>query len=1160
MKRIQLLILGVLIFNLTSSQTHVSGTVDGETWTPAGSPYIMDGDLFIASLVIEPGVTILANGNYVIEVAGIIQAIGTAQDSIRFTKPDSITGWQGILFNVTTFESELQYCIIEHSTNSGIRVINSTPVIQNCTFVNNSGTWGGAIHFSSDTETGSEFTLSNCSFYYNNSSRNGGAINVNLTDGHVIIINSIFKGNIANPSHSTGGFVGGAVRIYKGDATIRNCKFIGNRSNSECSNTFNCSVLARGGAIFIDSDGIVLIENNVFLNNRANARNNGNWNFGGSSKSHGGAIYAGSGTVTISNNVMAYNRTTRSNCGPSTGGGGVYVNGGAVSITNCNLVYNPDATGIHRAGGTLDVMNSIVFFNNQQSTQIGGMDSVIYCNVQDGYAGAGNISNNPVFIKDDSTFHLTSISPCIDAGKPDTLNDVCFPPSLGDVRNDIGAYGGPGACNWSVASEILQIENDLAVHWLEPGNAPLCGTGKEQQIIVQVKNKGKRAVTNFKVGYSIDDGDNFVHERIYKTVLPGDSLDYEFRRTADMDTSDTYNCIAVVSIPHDIDNSNDTIRQQIQNDRIIISLETTDTECNKAEGVAKITSIDGRDGPFNIQWTNGQTSMVADNLASGVYYVTVSDAQGCRWTQPVIINDQGAPEISFDQSTINNISCFGKKDGSISISPSQGTAPYTFQWSNGELTKDINGLGKGQYDVTVKDSEGCSKTHSFSITEPMALSVRTFRSDANCGELNGSASVLVKGGTEPYQYFWSNGNTTSSLTGLAGGIYDVTIKDNNWCLDSAKISIDEIDAPTLVVSSIEPASCGSNDGAVSINLADASFNYNYSWSNGETTKDLNNIKRGFYTVTVSFEDGSCSTNEIIEVPERMPDPGSICMVTIDSITGANIVVLKIPDNPTNISSYNIYKLGKSGTYQFLDAMDQLSNISEDPGSVADITSYRYRMTLVDHCGNESEPSEVHETIHTVVSPDFNLTRANIFWNSYKGFDYNSFKIFRYSNSLGFEVLDTVPKVEDKGFYTYTDLNPPINDTVYYVIGIDLEEPCISLRKASTHNTVRSNKTKKLKFGPGGDPGTGTDISSLKNLVIYPNPNKGSFKVSMETASTQDVTLRVYDPQGRIINNLQFERVTGKHEKTIELSMIKPGLYYLQIFINNGMTVKPFFVE
>jgi hypothetical protein len=480
MKNFQLIILGLLISSLSFSQTYVSGTVEGETWDVAGSPYIMEGDLFIAELTIEPGVNILASGNFTFEVGGLLTAIGTLLDSITFATTDTITGWQGILFNVTTFPSILRYCKIEHATNSGVRIINSNPTIEHCSFINNSAAQGGAIYLYNNTGIGNELNLSHCSFVSNTSMGNAGAMYVSLDDGHIILTHSMFKANLSNPLQSSGNYVGGGIYLDSGNATILSCSFVGNRSDSRCVNTFGCDVIARGGAIFFGSNtNVVVMRNNVFLQNQAHAQNDGGWFFGGSSTSYGASIYVDAGNVDIYNNVFAYNLNTFSDCGPSAAGGGVFVNDGNVTITNSTIAYNLHADGVYSQVNTVEIVNSIVFFNNNEESQIGGNCITTYSNIQNGFTGEGNISNNPVFIANDSTLHLTSISPCVDAGNPEeTYNDVCFPPSHGIERNDMGAYGGPDACNWNEISsdtdflsfnlgtppQIGEAEIDLSIH------------------------------------------------------------------------------------------------------------------------------------------------------------------------------------------------------------------------------------------------------------------------------------------------------------------------------------------------------------------------------------------------------------------------------------------------------------------------------------------------------------------------------------------------------------------------------------------------------------------------------------------------------------------------------------------------------------------------
>ena len=134
-------------------------------------------------------------------------------------------------------------------------------------------------------------------------------------------------------------------------------------------------------------------------------------------------------------------------------GAAIGVGAATAAISWSTVTRNPIGTGISTASnGAATIEDSIVFFNNGDGTQLAGNPVVSYSNVQGGAPGDGNISLNPVFSGvgcDPSELVIVAGSPCIDAGNPDpTQDDACFPPSRGSVRSDMGAHGGPGACDW----------------------------------------------------------------------------------------------------------------------------------------------------------------------------------------------------------------------------------------------------------------------------------------------------------------------------------------------------------------------------------------------------------------------------------------------------------------------------------------------------------------------------------------------------------------------------------------------------------------------------------------------------------------------------------------------------------------------------------------
>jgi len=140
------------------------------------------------------------------------------------------------------------------------------------------------------------------------------------------------------------------------------------------------------------------------------------------------------------------------------------------------------------------------------------------------------------------------------------------------------------------------------------------------------------------------------------------------------------------------------------------------------------------------------------------------------------------PVSSSISSQTNNI-CNGDALGSLTVTASDGTTPYTYNWSNTATTATISTLGAGTYTVTVTDAGGTTATSSATITEPTALNT-TISSQTNVacfGENTGSLTASVTGGTSPYTYNWNSGETSATISGKAAGTYTVSVLDANGC-------------------------------------------------------------------------------------------------------------------------------------------------------------------------------------------------------------------------------------------------------------------------------------------------------------------------------------------------------------------------------------------
>ncbi len=421
-------------------------TISGGIWTSENSPICVDGDIRVASLEIDSGVSVIFFGNYKFEVAGVLTAVGTEQDSIIFAKahPDTV-GWQRIWFKHALLGSELAYCRIEGATNHGIVVDTCQPTIRNCTITNNSApggieTGGGGISIHSNLP----LTLTDCIISNNSVTANGSGYafgwggGIYCTHAPLTLTNCIISNNSVSSYISYSGYYssysyGGGI-LCDTTLILHRCFILNNSAISDAAD-YGYSY-ARGGGI-LAYRGLTLT-NCLIDSNLAWAKgpHTSKW-------ARGGGIYI-IGNSTVKNSIVS--------CNTSFGwdeyyGGGIYVVSDTLNLINSTIASNTHE-GLRNEGGTVTAMNSIFYFNTD--AQISGNATVTYSDVQEGYTGEGNIDYSPVFKGDcGSNLIIVPPSPCIDSGNPDPIyNDVCFPPSLGTVRNDMGAHGGPFGSGW----------------------------------------------------------------------------------------------------------------------------------------------------------------------------------------------------------------------------------------------------------------------------------------------------------------------------------------------------------------------------------------------------------------------------------------------------------------------------------------------------------------------------------------------------------------------------------------------------------------------------------------------------------------------------------------------------------------------------------------
>lgn len=305
---------------------------------------------------------------------------------------------------------------------------------------------------------------------------------------------------------------------------------------------------------------------------------------------------------------------------------------------------------------------------------------------------------------------------------------------------------------------------------------------------------------------------------------------------------------------------------------LALSASNQNVSCNGGnDGFINVT-VSGGTAPYSYVWSNGATTQDLNNLTAGNYSLTLTDANGCTQTASYTISEPNALTINLSQT---NVSCFGEDNGAIDATVSGGTAPYTYNWSNGDNTEDLNNLVAGNYTLNLVDANGCTSTASVTITEPSELTLSSIVTDAGCnGGTNGAIDLTVLGGTAPYTYSWSNGSTSEDLTGLTFGAYTVTVTDANGCNTDLVVSVNE-DASFFVNPNLTHVSCNNgNDGAIDLNVTGGTAPFNFSWSNGATTEDITGLTAGIYTVTIVDANGCTSISQI-----EITEPDEISAIT-----------------------------------------------------------------------------------------------------------------------------------------------------------------------------------------------------------------------------------------------------------------------------------------
>ena len=395
-------------------------------------------------------------------------------------------------------------------------------------------------------------------------------------------------------------------------------------------------------------------------------------------------------------------------------------------------------------------------------------------------------------------------------------------------------------------------------------------------------------------------------------------------------------------------------------------------------------------------------------------------------------------------------------------------------------------------------------------------------------------SAIIISGSEagPYSIYWDGLGTKNVSLSI----------DDNGCSSAIKIdSIEHNPIPTLTINS--PDKICFNSFAEIIYTGTASDLANYQWNfddgsiisgSGAGPYEIQWNTHGIKTITLYVTENGCSadtTNNLTVNEQTQTIP--ICMVGVDSLNYNIIVWEQSMDNPYDsiiiykeTSQLDIYdKIGSQSASNPSLFIDTLSNPAQN--------SNRYKISVLDTCGYETPQSDYHKTMHLTISSAIGGS-WNLIWDSYEGFEYSTFNIYRSISENTFTKIAELAS----NLFTYTDISPPLG-TLYYLIEVENSDTCNPGNKnlKNYYSSSRSNIVSSVE--------TIVNYLTESDFQIVPNPSEGSFNFSIDGLKDK-ILIIVYSNSGSEIIKKEYESINNKVSGIIDLTNYPEGIYIIKI--------------
>ena len=464
-------------------------------------------------------------------------------------------------------------------------------------------------------------------------------------------------------------------------------------------------------------------------------------------------------------------------------------------------------------------------------------------------------------------------------------NADCFGSNDGSIS--VQANGGNGALtiSWSNGMTGSQINN------LAPGNysaTAINAAGCNASASFTIAQPTEMAInlSDFDIACSNQVGSAFVnptggtapYSASWSNSVSGTQNNNLNAGNYNVSVTDSHGCVATQSF----------VITQTEN--LSIELIAQNPTCFGINNGAVNALVQGGNGNYTFEWSNGSSASSISGLGAGQYSLTVTDGEGCNGTVATIVEQPAQMIATIDA---NDATCFGLNNGWANANIQGGTAPYSFSWSNGSNAELADNLSTGIVSVNVTDANGCIATATAEVEQPDMLTANVLiTNQESCVGNDGSAEIMVTGGIPAYTILWSNGNEGAELNNAGAGLYEVLVSDANGCTIYTTAEIANNCVQTIPTTQLTTQFCNASelglDAVVACEIVTGADQYMW-----RVTTTTGTILFNAYTPNNELNVGTVtgidfSSTYIIGIKARVNGNwgsfGSSCSVTTESIT------------------------------------------------------------------------------------------------------------------------------------------------------------------------------------------------------------------------------------------------------------------------------------